>query len=296
MPDPLVTVGIPFHSAAGTLAGAIRSVFAQSLSDWELLLAADGPTDGSDRIARRVRDDRVRVIGSPARRLLGCRLREIVAEARGEFIARMDADDLCDPERLACQAAFLREHPEVDVVGTDRFSLAAGDVLKGRRCEPTAHADICRNPLRRGVYLCHASIMGRREWFRAHPYPGGFRAEDAALWASSWHDSTFANLPEPLYFYREFEAHGFAKYCRINGSVMRAIWRFGRRTHSLPTVLVAMAGRAGRMAAYGLLAALGLQQHLLAARSRPPTEAETRRFHEAMAIIRSTRVPGLDPP
>jgi glycosyltransferase involved in cell wall biosynthesis len=294
MGKPLVTIGIPFHNAAGTLADAVRCIFAQSYRNWELILACDGPTDGGDELARRVDDPRVRVIGDGRRRLLAYRLNQIVGEARGEMIARMDADDLCDPDRIRRQVDFLVAHPAVDVVGTERLSLAPGDLPTGRRREPEDHEQICRKPLVRGIYMCHPSVVGRTGWFRRHPYPVGCRAEDAALWVSSWRDSRFANIPEPLYFYREYESFDFRKYSRIKSSILRIIWDYGRRTHSLAHVLGAMAFRVGQIAFFGLMTGLGVQDHLIRRRSRTVDEADRRRFERAMRIIRATRVPGLD--
>ena len=110
-----VTVGLPFFNARRTLEAAIRSVFAQTFPHWELLLVDDGSTDGSLEIARSVRDHRVRVFSDGKNRRLATRLNEIATEARAPLLARMDADDLMHPERLALQAAFMETHQELDL-------------------------------------------------------------------------------------------------------------------------------------------------------------------------------------
>ena len=95
MGTPLLTVGIPFHNNEKTLLDAIRSIFSQTFQDWELILVDDGSTDDSLKLALSVEDPRVRVLPSDDQnRLLAARLNEITQAARGEFIARMDADDL----------------------------------------------------------------------------------------------------------------------------------------------------------------------------------------------------------
>jgi glycosyltransferase involved in cell wall biosynthesis len=93
----LVTVGIPFYNEERYLADAIRSILAQSFSDFELVLVDDGSTDASRAIAQGFRDDRIRVLGDSRRRLLPARLNEIVANAKGALVARMDADDVSHP-------------------------------------------------------------------------------------------------------------------------------------------------------------------------------------------------------
>ena len=294
MSRPKLTIGIPFYNAADTLPDAVRCIFAQTYQDWELILAYDGSTDGSDELAKRIKDSRVRVIGDGTRRYIEYRLNQIIKESRGEFIARMDGDDLCDPTRLQKQVDFLESHPDVDLVGTDRFSLGPDDVLIGRRNHPVTHDEICRAPLRRGFFICLARIVARNAWFQKHPYPKGYRAEDAALWLSSWHESKFANIPDPLYYYREYETYDFCKYCDINISIIRMIWDFGRKTHNWFQILTSMAGRVARIGIYGAMTVLHLHNYLVGKRSCPPSEEDVQRFEQAMEIIRNTKVPGLD--
>src|SRR5512140_3729418 len=129
MSEPLVTIGLPIYNAGALLRDTLRSVFAQTLTDWELLAFDDGSTDGSGEVLRGLRDPRVRVLSEPENRGLAARLNFIHANARGRYIARMDADDLMHPERLARQVEFLAARSDVDVVGCALVSL-------GRRLEP----------------------------------------------------------------------------------------------------------------------------------------------------------------
>ena len=89
-----ITIGIPFYNAEAYLADAIRSVFAQTYEDWELILIDDGSTDNSLAIARSVDDPRVRVYSDGKNKKLASRLNELTQLATYEFIARMDADDV----------------------------------------------------------------------------------------------------------------------------------------------------------------------------------------------------------
>jgi len=118
-----VTIGIPFYNAEQTLADAVRSVFKQTIRDWELLLVDDGSTDGSLAIAQAVQDSRVHVYSDGRRRGLANRLNEITELAGGEYLARMDADDLMHPERLARQMDALLKPAPADLVASAVYVL-----------------------------------------------------------------------------------------------------------------------------------------------------------------------------
>src|ERR1700730_17328911 len=130
---PLVTIGIPFYNAAGTLRAAIRSVFAQTCGRWELILLDDGSTHDSLVIARSVNDARVRVLSDGQNRQLGARLNEINQLARAPLVARMDADDIMHPERIARQVTWLEDNEKVDVLGTAAFTIDGAGRPKGIR-------------------------------------------------------------------------------------------------------------------------------------------------------------------
>jgi GT2 family glycosyltransferase len=187
--QPAVSVLMPVRDAARTLDQAMASVVAQTLSEIEIVAVDDGSTDGSgERLsAWAARDRRVRVLRRPARGLVAA-LNEGLAACRASLVARMDADDLCHPERLAAQHAFMLDHPAVGVVGTlvdgctlDGQPLAPGMARylawSNRLCEPQAIARerFIESP------LVHPSVVARRAvldaGYRAGPFP-----EDYDLW------------------------------------------------------------------------------------------------------------------
>src|SRR6516165_10713523 len=110
MPTPRVTIGLPFVNQANLLADAIRSVFAQTFTDWELILVDDGSSDCSTSIARAVCDPRVSYHRNSANRGLPFCLNAIPSLCTGDYIARCDADDMMHPLRLERQIAFLEAH------------------------------------------------------------------------------------------------------------------------------------------------------------------------------------------
>src|SRR4051812_7590490 len=97
---PAASIGIPFMNNERELALAIRSVFAQTFEDWELLLCDDGSTDGSLELARSIEDPRVRVLTDGANRGLPARLNELARASTADIVVRMDADDVMLPTRL----------------------------------------------------------------------------------------------------------------------------------------------------------------------------------------------------
>jgi glycosyltransferase involved in cell wall biosynthesis len=202
MPDPVITIAMPFYNSAATLELAIRSLLNQSYADFELLLCDDGSNDQGLTIARSFDDPRL-VCWRGGRRLrLAARLNECIDRASGRYLARMDADDIAYPDRLARQLAFLETHREVDL-------CSAGAMVFGKQGRPLwrfspaqDHAGIVRSPFR-GFPLWHPLWMGRIEWFRRWRYEEtAWLAQDQELLLRSYRLSHFANLPEVLLGYR----------------------------------------------------------------------------------------------
>lgn len=265
----LVTIGLPVFNAKPYIELALRSVFAQTLHDWELIIIDDGSTDGSVDVLRTLDDDRIRVIADGQHLGLGARLNQIVGHARGSYTARMDADDLMHPQRLQSQLDYLMLHPEVDVVGSSMLVLDHGLVPAGMRSLPATHAQICARPLR-GFLIAHATLFGRSKWFASHPYDESLcGCEDWGLFLSSFRESTFANITEPLYFYREVESYSLAKYVKAKINAARFLWRYARPYYGLAEALLAMLAQYARAAIYRVAGLLGMDRYLLRTRNQP---------------------------
>jgi len=201
-----ITIGIPFYNAERYFEEAIKSIFAQTYQDWELILIDDGSTDGSLEIARAVNDSRVRVISDGCNRKLPYRLNQITSEAKYDFIGRMDADDIISPTRFEKQLAVLEADPKVDLVTTGVCSITNDSIPVGMRCGSPGQALTGRNLLLGQASVVHAAILGRRSWFLRNPYDEtAMLMEDYELWlrAFSKNDFNLHVLNEPLYYYRE---------------------------------------------------------------------------------------------
>ena len=202
---PVVSVLIPVHDGGAFFRAAVESVLAQTFRDFECLILDDGSTDGSGKIADELarRDPRVRVIRRENRGLVAT-LNELADAARGEFLARMDADDVCLPQRLARQLEFLLWHPAAVCVGCAYWMIDESDRRIAQIRVPADDAAIQRSALRGHAPISHPSAMIRASALRR---AGGYRAafypaEDLDLWLRLGELGTLANLAEPLLCYR----------------------------------------------------------------------------------------------
>ena len=205
---PAVSVLLPVYNTRPFLAEAIESILAQTFGDFELLIVDDGSTDGSTEVARRYSglDGRIRLVARENRGLVAT-LNELAGLARGELLARMDADDVALPRRFERQVAHLREHPEVVVAGSwVEWIDQEGDSL----CEfqmAEGHEAIDRLLMEEGTNsICHPAAMIRADALRR---VGGYREEFAAtacedydLWLRLAEVGRVANMPEVLLKYR----------------------------------------------------------------------------------------------
>jgi glycosyltransferase involved in cell wall biosynthesis len=186
---PLVSVVLPVFNAAGSVARAVESIRRQTFTDWEMVVVEDGSTDGSPTVLQALarHESRLRVLARPHEGLVAA-LNTGLAEARGQFLARMDADDESHPERLAEQVAFLQARPETGVVGSlvefggDRARAGGYALHVDWMNRLTTPQEIALNRFIESPFA-HPSVMFRRELVAAH---GGCRAgpfpEDYELW------------------------------------------------------------------------------------------------------------------
>ena len=205
-PDHFVSIGIPFYNAEKYLLDAVRSVFAQTYQNWELILLDDGSTDKSLQIALSIDDPRVRVYSDGVQRRLAARLNQIVQLSRYDLVARMDADDLMSRDRIEKQVRIIESDPHVDLVTAGVCSLTEGNEPVGFRCVSDNHKILPRELLEGKAGILHGAILGRREWFLRNPYNEELpRSQDTNLWIRAFakKDLNIQFISEPLYYYRE---------------------------------------------------------------------------------------------
>jgi glycosyltransferase involved in cell wall biosynthesis len=161
MTEPVVSVILPAYNAGEYLIPAVRSVLDAGYADLELRVIDDGSTDGSvDALLEAVDDPRLVVVRQENRGLAPT-LNRGFAEARGAFLARMDGDDQTVAGRFATQAAYLRSHPDVVLVGGQIERLVDGRTESASRF-PTSHDEIVSGLLAGRHVLTHPSVMIRK--------------------------------------------------------------------------------------------------------------------------------------
>jgi glycosyltransferase involved in cell wall biosynthesis len=284
MANPVITIAMPFYNSAATLELSVRSLLNQSYDDFELLLCDDGSDDQGLAIARSFHDPRVICWSDGRRRRLAARLNECIDRARGRYLARMDADDIAYPDRLARQLAFLQAHPEVDL-------CSAGAMVFGKHGRPLwrfspaqEHAGITRSPFR-GFPLWHPLWMGHIEWFRRWRYEeSAWLAQDQELLLRSYRHSRFANLPQVLLGYRR-ERVTLKKLFRYKVLHIQYVCRRSGAAASHWQKLQLLVISAVRFAANCTVLLGGFEHRFGHQAAKPPTIAELKEWHSLWNLL-----------
>ncbi len=185
MSKPKVSVIMGIYNGEKTMRRAIDSIIEQTFTDWELVVCDDCSTDKTLEILSEYaeKDERIKVVRNEKNLRLAATLNHCLKEAKGEYIARMDADDICLPERFEKQVKYLDVHPEMAVVGT-------GCIIFDENGDKLVRGIGCEYPLKKVVNkstpFMHVTIMMRKsaydllEGYRVCPET--MRAEDLDLW------------------------------------------------------------------------------------------------------------------
>lgn len=194
------------YNCEKTLSAAIDSIVKQTYEDWELILCDDCSTDSTYQVAKEYaeKNKKIVLLRNDKNLRLSATLNKCLSVARGELIARMDADDYCKHHRLKVQVDFLDTHPEVDCVGSAMIVFDE-DGEKGVRRGleyPT------KDYLKYSTPFAHPTIMMRKKAYdELDGYtksPKAIRCDDTDLWFRFYAlGFNGYNIQEPLYYYRE---------------------------------------------------------------------------------------------
>jgi len=206
--SPRVSVIVPvFNEPPEVLRASLASLRNQSWQDFECIVV-DESTDASRARECETQcgvDTRFRYVHPPGRLGLPGSLNLALGQSQGEYVARFDSDDVCMPERLARQVAFLDSHPEIAIVGGALEVIDDDDRTTALRAYPLEHEAIDRG-MQTTNTMAHPTVMYRRSATVAHgAYDASYRySEDLDLWLR-WLNAglSFANLPEVLVRYRQ---------------------------------------------------------------------------------------------
>lgn len=202
---PLLTVIMPVYNAEKYVYEAIDSILKQTFADFEFLIFDDCSTDSSRDIILSFKDPRIRFFASPLNTGYVKHLNDGLMQAKGQYIARMDADDVAAPDRFIEQLYYLNQHPQVGACGSWIEFIGS---KKGVLEYPLEHRDIITHLLLFGNAIAHPAVMLRKSVLIDHclAYEAALEpAEDYELWNRMAAVSTLHNLPKVLLKYRVHE-------------------------------------------------------------------------------------------
>lgn len=199
----VVSVLMPVYNAQEHLAEAIESILVQTFRDFELIIIDDGSSDESLEIIRSFTDSRIRLVVHKQNQKLIASLNEGIELATGKYLARMDADDVCDPARLQKQVAFMESNSEVGALGTWVHALNHSGYDKFRYQKD--HDNLMLYFLEQ-IPFAHPTVMLRKQVLDDHPairYDSNYlHVEDYKMWFEISKVTKLANLDECLLTYR----------------------------------------------------------------------------------------------
>ncbi len=226
---PKISVIMGIYNCADTLSEAIECILAQTESDWELIMCDDGSKDDTFAVASAYQNqypDKIVLLQNDRNYGLNTTLNNCLAVAKGRYIARMDGDDRCSPDRFEKELAVLENEADIAIVSTDMAHFDETGTW-GRIARPTNPEP--KHFLKESPF-CHAPCMVRREAYEA---VGGYsvsknllRVEDYHLWIKMYAAGYRGkNIHEPLYQMRDDRnAYGRRKFrFRLNEAYIRHV-------------------------------------------------------------------------
>lgn len=229
VPRPLISVAMPVYNGEQYLAEAIDSILVQTFKNFELIIIDDGSTDNSLQVLRAYakRDARIRLIAHENKNL-ATTLNDIIDLARGEWIARMDQDDVALPQRFERQLAWL-EKTGADLAGSwvQRFGTADQRIVKLKQSDTAIKMEMlfC-SP------LAHPSVMMKTNLIKQLRYDKAWeKCEDYDLWEraaeAGW---KMGNIPEVLLNYRvhpgQISSQKADRQLQLTQEIRRRYWHF----------------------------------------------------------------------
>ena len=231
---PRVSIIMAAYNCEKTLSQAVDSILQQSFQDWEFIICDDASTDNTYKMLHEYAERQPQkfiILHNDQNSKLPFSLNRCLEVANGELIARMDADDISYPERLAKQVAFLDEHPDLQVVGTsmEQFGNASQGIIHAVM-NPNRYTLLTKPPFH------HATILMRKSAYDAiHGYTVSkrtVRGQDVDLWFRFYQQGfEGGNLDEVLYLVREDTNAVRRRKLSASWQITKTNWIGFRRLH-----------------------------------------------------------------
>lgn len=204
--EKLISVIMGIYNCSDTLEEAVQCIIDQTYTNWELIMCDDCSTDNTYEVAKKIaaRDSRIVLLKNESNLTLAPTLNKCAAVAKGEYLARMDGDDICALDRLEKEIKIMDSHPEYALVSCWMNLYDSTGIYRV--------VSYLKNPtstdLIKGSQFCHAGCMMRKSAFES---VGGYsesmdykRVEDYDLWARMYKAGFIGfNIQEPLYSMRD---------------------------------------------------------------------------------------------
>lgn len=242
MKKPLVSVIMPVHNGASSVADAIESILNQSFKDFELIINNDGSTDDTQKIIDSYKDPRIVPMHEQKNVGIAKALNHAIDRAQGTYLARQDADDTSLPLRLERQVALMTENKKLVLVGTNALTV---DSI-GKKTKPIIMPGddsalrlslFLYNPFIHGSVMFRAAAVRNSEKYDSDTWP----AEDYDLWRRLSVLGEIGNIEEPLYSFMVNDAGisqtNLEKQTNKNIAVRKNIFKNARSIIGSPLTL-----------------------------------------------------------
>ncbi|MEM2525972.1 MAG: glycosyltransferase [Candidatus Methanomethylicaceae archaeon] len=198
---PLISVIMSVYNGERYLKESVRSILKQTFTNFEFIIIDDNSTDNSYEILRSFNDNRIKIIRNKIRKGITKNLNTAIDIAEGEYIARQDADDISLPHRLELQLSFLKEKPDIALVGSSTFFIDdKGRIIGFRKVPSEPTFDLL---LKKNLFI-HGSVIIRKKFLdEIGRYNELFKySQDYELWLRIAKRYKVANIQQPLYALR----------------------------------------------------------------------------------------------
>ncbi len=230
MSSPRVSVLMEVSFGVDFLRLAVISILKQTFTDFELIVVANYAKDDVLKTLQdfQDQDSRVSILITPERVTLAEAMNKAFARSRGEYVARMDADDIAFPDRLEKEVGFLDRHPEIGLIGGQVVIIDKDSRETGERLSYPLNHELIFSTLIKTNPFCHPSVMMRRLVLEK---AGGYdtvvvRAQDYHLWFKVIAQTKVANLDSVLLRYRISDASASVRQRRTSyRSMLAAQWK-----------------------------------------------------------------------
>lgn len=283
---PFVTIGIPTYNVGRFIALSIKSVLAQTYSNFELIITDDGSTDNTVEEIRKFNDPRIKLIVGTENRGISYRLNQQIDMAKGVFFFRMDGDDIMFLDRVEKQVNYLLGHPDVDVVGANAIVIGESNVIFGAR--EYKRRNISKAELFCSARFIHPTVAGKTTWFRKWKYKeSASGCEDVDLWIRSFDRSVFADLACPVLFYRDPLRFKLKTYLHRQKKIISTIWGLRKEAPTFISIIHSYMHTIVATIVSIILCSIGKDKQMIARRNKSITDDDSLAYYNLLNAIES---------